>query len=195
MSGNPSIPVPNGTERLLTKTPAELVEELALWHRLCMEYRLAHSLTASVQMSLDIEPSHSRSSFFGVIRLFGPTIFAAVVNRHNQRDIQLAAEADKAIVAHMNDRGPGASEVSVRLSTLLELQTILCTEYRYAWSIDATNTRTLSSHRNSYFAIISLIGVGVFNFVGDHHRQHDGVIEAEAARVDDMVERIRHAAD
>jgi hypothetical protein len=35
----------------------------------------------------------------------------------------------------------------------------------------------------------------IFNFVGDHHRQHDGVLEAEAARVDDMIDRIRYAAD
>ena len=50
-------------------------------------------------------------------------------------------------------------------------------------------------YRNAYFAIINLIGAGVFNFVRDRHHQRDGVLEAEAARFDDMVERIRHAAD
>jgi hypothetical protein len=105
----------------------------------------------------------------------------AVMNCHNQHNVQLAAEADKAIVAHMGDRGPRASEVSVRLSMLLELQTILCMEYRYTWSIDATNTCTLSSHRNLYFTIISLIGAGVFNFVGDHHCQHDGCYQSRGS--------------
>jgi len=50
------------------------------------------------------------------------------------------------------------------------------------------------NQRNAYFSIINLIGVGVFNFVGDHHRQRDGVLEAEAAKIDDMVEKIRRAA-
>lgn len=49
--------------------------------------------------------------------------------------------------------------------------------------------------RNSYFAVINLIGGDVFNFVEDYHRQRDGVIETEAARIDDMIERIRHAVD
>jgi len=39
------------------------------------------------------------------------------------------------------------------------------------------------------------MGAAIFNLVGDHHRQRDGVLEAEAARVDDMIERIKHVAD
>ena len=31
--------------------------------------------------------------------------------------------------------------------------------------------------------------------MGDYHHQHDGVLEAEAAKMDDMVERIKHAAE
>jgi hypothetical protein len=46
--------------------------------------------------------------------------------------VRLAAEAEKAIAVHTADGGPGASEVYIRLKTILELQTILCTEYRYA---------------------------------------------------------------
>ena len=49
--------------------------------------------------------------------------------------------------------------------------------------------------RNLYFTIISLMGAAIFNLVGDHHCQCDGVLEEEAARVDDMIERIKHAAD
>jgi len=124
-------------------------------------------------------------------------MLAAVVNRNIQRDIRLTTEAEKAIDAYMADRGPGASETSVSLSTLLELQTILCTEYRYVQSLTVTVISPFIHlcHRNSYLTIINLIGVAVFSFVGDHHRQRDGVIEAEAARVDDLIEKIRHAAD
>lgn len=50
-------------------------------------------------------------------------------------------------------------------------------------------------YRNAYFTVVNLIGAGVFNFVGDRHHQRDGVLEAEAAKFDDMVERIRHVAD
>jgi len=46
-----------------------------------------------------------------------------------------------------------------------------------------------------YFAVINLIGDAIFDFVPDNHRQHDGIIEADAARVDDMIERIRCAAE
>jgi len=42
--------------------------------------------------------------------------------------------------------------------------------------------------------VINLIGGATFHFVGDSHCQRDGVIEAEAARMDDMIERIRNAA-
>lgn len=31
----------------------------------------------------------------------------------------------------------------------------------------------------------------MFGFVEDYHRQRDGVIEADAARIDDMLEKIR----
>ena len=75
-----------------------------------------------------------RSSFFEVISHFGPAISAIVVNRHRQRDIRLITEARNAIATHSMDRGPEAGDVSVRLSILLELHTVLCTEYRYVWS-------------------------------------------------------------
>jgi hypothetical protein len=49
-------------------------------------------------------------------------------------------------------------------------------------------------NRKSYFAIINIVGCDIFDLVEDFHHQCDGVAEAEAARIDDMVERIRHAA-
>ena len=52
-----------------------------------------------------------------------------------------------------------------------------------------------SHQRNSYFAMINLIGGATFYFVEDSHRQHDSVIEGEAARIDDMLERIRNVAN
>ena len=53
--------------------------------------------------------------------------------------------------------------------------------------------RFILPSRNSYFLIINLMGPAIFNFVEDIHRQRDGVIEAEAARFDDLVERIENA--
>lgn len=117
---------------------------------------------------------------------------AIVVNRCNRRDTRLAAEADKAIAAHAADE----DEADIRLKTLLELQTILCTEYRYACHQLWLEFLTFISHtRNAYFTVINLIGPKVFRFVEDGHQQCDGVRELEAARIDDMVERIAHAAD
>ena len=54
-------------------------------------------------------------------------IHAAVANRYAQRDMQLIAEASD-VIANM---GPGAGNTYMGLSTQLELETILCTEYRY----------------------------------------------------------------
>jgi len=121
-----------------------------------------------------------------------------VVNHCNQRDAKLAAEAQKAIDAHTADEDHGGKKVNIRLKTLLELQTILCTEYRYAncqLRFQSRNLTVTPYYRNAYFTIISLAGAGIFNFVRDHHHQHDGVLEAEAARMDDMVDRIRFVAE
>jgi len=57
---------------------------------------------------------------------------ATVVNRCNQRDAQLAAEAQEIVNTHTTDGDYEGSEANVRLKVLLELQTVLCTEYRYA---------------------------------------------------------------
>jgi len=54
-------------------------------------------------------------------------VHAIVVNRCNQRDVRLAAEANQAIAAHVAN---GGYVVHVGLKTQLELQTILCVEYR-----------------------------------------------------------------
>jgi hypothetical protein len=48
--------------------------------------------------------------------------------------------------------------------------------------------------RDSYFAILSLMGDTIFQLTRDYHNQRDALIEAEAARLDDMLERIRSAA-
>ena len=110
--------------------------------------------------------------------------------------MRLAIEAQRAVVSTVANGDHGGSR---RLNTLLELQTVLCTEYRYVCS---SLTRiwfwclTLYPHqRNAYFTVINLIGAGVFSFVEDYHCQRDGILEAEAAKIDDMIERIRHAAD
>lgn len=43
--------------------------------------------------------------------------------------------------------------------------------------------------------MINLVGVEVFQFVHDHHQQHDGVLEAEAVKIENMIGRIRDAAN
>ena len=78
-----------------------------------------------------IESYHYRDSFFEVLSFFGPTIFGVVVNRHHQRDVQLTAEARRVIAARTSNMGPGARKDYIRFKTRLELQTLLCTEYRY----------------------------------------------------------------
>ena len=41
---------------------------------------------------------------------------------------------------------------------------------------------------------MNLVGVKVFEVIGDRNRQRDGVIEAEGVRLDNMLERVSHAA-
>ena len=120
-------------------------------------------------------------------------IHAAVVNCYAQRDMRLIAEASD-IIASM---GPGAGNTHMGLSTQLELETILCMEYRYVQPPRPHyNLRTNPfCRRNSYFSVINLIGGPIFRFVGDHYHQRDGILEAEVARMDDMIERIRNTAN
>jgi hypothetical protein len=42
--------------------------------------------------------------------------------------------------------------------------------------------------------VINLVGPGVFSIVPDYHRQWDGVVESEAARIDDMIQKVKDAA-
>ena len=58
-------------------------------------------------------------------------ISVVVTNRYMQRDMRLFAEADRVIAANTVDGSPEANETHIGLSVQLELQTILCTEYRY----------------------------------------------------------------
>lgn len=53
----------------------------------------------------------------------------------------------------------------------------------------------LHHQRNSYFATKNFVRSSVFSLVDNNHCQHNGVLEAEAARIDDMIERIRSTAD
>ena len=109
--------------------------------------------------------------------------------------MRLAIEAQRAIISTVANGGHGGSR---RLNTLLKLQTVLCTEYRYVhssltqiwlWCL----TQYIPHRRNVYFAVINLIGAGVFSFMEDHHHQCDGILKAEAAKIDNMIERIKHA--
>lgn len=41
---------------------------------------------------------------------------------------------------------------------------------------------------------MNLVGARVFEVIGDHNHQQDGVIKAEDAQLDNMIERVRQAA-
>jgi hypothetical protein len=60
---------------------------------------------------------------------------AAVTNRHRQRDVRLAAEADTTVTARVQEEHSDANESHIRLKTQVELYTILCTEYRCVLSV------------------------------------------------------------
>jgi hypothetical protein len=58
-----------------------------------------------------------------------------------------------------------------------------------------TQLGLLTLSRDLYFAVISLIGSQGFDLkiLPDFHHQRDGIREGEAARFDDMIERVRGA--
>ena len=114
------------------------------------------------------------------------------MDRCNQRDVRLALETDEAAIEY------GRRGVNGRLKIHLEFHTILYEAYRYAHCVDhgPNCVSDVCFHcRDGYFCVINLIGTDIFKYVGDHHRQRDGVLAAEAAKIDDMIERIRRAAD
>ena len=77
-----------------------------------------------------VENVYSRKSFFDVIHLLGPVMCAVIISRHRQHDMQLTVEAEKAIVTHAADSGR-LDNLHAKLNIQLELETTLCSEYRY----------------------------------------------------------------
>jgi hypothetical protein len=49
---------------------------------------------------------------------------------HGRRDIRLAAEAEAVVKKYMAKWGPAGDEIEISLRVQLELQIILCDEYR-----------------------------------------------------------------
>jgi hypothetical protein len=80
-----------------------------------------------IDFNLDAGPQYPRNSFYAITRLFGPTMHTVFMIRRRERARHLAAEAKKATIARMADRGP---DPRIELSIQLELQTLLCMEYR-----------------------------------------------------------------
>jgi len=39
------------------------------------------------------------------------------------------------------------------------------------------------------------MGEGIFDLVGDHHDQRTGVSQAAAVKLENMIQKIKHAAD
>ena len=91
---------------------------------------------------------------------------------------------------------PESSVAEVGLKTWLEVEMILCTEYRYVWLLSGLQTQHLSHLlRESYSSIVSLIGEGIFDVVADLHQQRTGVSQAEDIKIANMIERIECAAE
>ena len=108
----------------------ELQERLRLQKNLCTQYRYVY-LPIAPPTHAGVDSLNRRSSYFEIIGLFGPEILAVVVTRCDRRDRQLSVEAEKAVIAHGGNRDHERSNVDARLKTRLELQMILCAEYRY----------------------------------------------------------------
>jgi len=78
-----------------------------------------------------VKSPHRRLSYIRIIHLFGPTISTLVGVHHLNRDLRLAEEAKKAIDRYAASGAPESSVAYVGLKIWLEVETILCTEYRY----------------------------------------------------------------
>ena len=69
-----------------------------------------------------------RTAFFEAVNLFGTLISTAIISHHRQREARLAAEVQTVLAAY--EGGPWEIDMRARLTTLLELENILCEEYR-----------------------------------------------------------------
>lgn len=106
----------------------KLTEDLELRKVRCAEYQWV-----SYNFSL-FQHQHvyliSRASFFEVLWLFGPLVCMIIVDRCSKRDQRLIMEAEAVIAKSVADKDQ-ESKTEIVLKTHLELQTVLCTEYRY----------------------------------------------------------------
>jgi len=116
-------------EKLQTDMTTELEERLVVRKDLRIQYQYVCLLTTP-QNHVGVDRPNRRRSYFNVIHHFGPEIRAVIVSRCNRRDRQLSVATQRAIFAHAASGGPEGRKVK-RLKTQLELQTVLCAEYRY----------------------------------------------------------------
>ncbi len=72
-----------------------------------------------------------RASFYEVISFFSDDVYTMVVDWQRDRDIGLKEEAEATISDQIMERGSIEDEVEIKLTVYLELETILCEEYRY----------------------------------------------------------------
>ena len=100
------------------------------------------------------------------------------------------------VIAHATEQELRSNKNYVQLKKDLECQAILMAEYRCVrCRLSSQSLHSTRSQSRSFFSIIELLGANIFKLVADRHRQRDAVLETEAARMDDFIERIQHAAD
>ena len=154
-------------------------------------------LNRVLSSTLNIQCLFKRTTLFDIIvKLCKTEAQNLILNHHTDRDAQLIAEATSLIESRMADGAPESIMAWVRLRTWLEVESILCEEYRYDYRISEALVLMFTTllSRKSIFAVINLTGSRLFESVPDFHNQRDGILEADAARLDDMLERIRFAA-
>ena len=119
-----------------------------------------------------------------------------IMTRHTECDARLLQHANDAVAKHVFENGDDNQEY-IKLKTELELQNILCVEYRYIGTINYGFTINWGArgHSQAYFRVVNLIGSEVFNHVGDFHNQHNTITQGDTARLEDMLDDIAHAAE
>lgn len=172
----------------------ELEEQTAVQTSQQLSYKCVE-LTFNSGFATDIY----RMSFLTICDLFGPDISKMIRNRYHAHEAELFRAVEEAREVALMERDPDEDMGEKFFKIELMLQSILCEKYRCVllWiQCPAPNEYSPSPmNRDLYFLLIAITGSGVFDFVYDYHHQRDNVEKADAEQIDDLVEKLNHAAD
>ena len=105
----------------------DLADQLKRRRLLRLEYQYVQVLA---HLAVGIYARYTRRSFSDIVSFFGHPISLFIMNKCRRRKTQLSSEADRVALERTTESGPDVDEDYVYLKTHLELETILCTEYR-----------------------------------------------------------------